>query len=159
MPAPATTADIAAEKGLPRIEKSNAAQFNPPGLRGLQGRTNQAKRNAPDSAPSLWYWQMTGMNWLDTKPPCSGPKYSAAQLKHSRLLEEPEQHQEQLSERRKRDRARAEQDAAEREKQQEQAEQEAVQRDSDHRRRLQHEHASIRRGGKESHRQRQQWVG
>ena len=38
MPAPATTADIAAEKGLPRIDKSNAAQFNPPGLRGLQGQ-------------------------------------------------------------------------------------------------------------------------
>ena len=93
MPAPATTADIAADKGLPRIDASNAAQFNPPGLRGLQGRTNQAKRNAPDSAPSLWYWQMTGMNWLDTKPPCSGPKYAAAQIKHSRLLEQPEQHQ------------------------------------------------------------------
>ena len=54
------TASHAVPRGLPRIVAANATSHPPPSLNSC--RTAAAR--GPDSAPALWYWQLTGEEWL-----------------------------------------------------------------------------------------------
>ena len=56
-----TTAEHAARLGLPRITAENAAQHPPPSLNTFRTATARAPAN---SVPALWFWQMTGEEWL-----------------------------------------------------------------------------------------------
>ena len=57
----APTAEHAARLGLPRITAENAAQHPPPSLNNFRTAAARAPAN---SEPALWYWQMTGDEWL-----------------------------------------------------------------------------------------------
>ena len=54
------TASHAVPRSLPRIVAANATSHPPPSLNSC--RTAAAR--GPDSAPALWYWQLTGEEWL-----------------------------------------------------------------------------------------------
>ena len=55
-----STASHAMRCDLPRIVAANATSHPPPSLNSC--RTAAAR--GPDSAPALWYWQLTGEEWL-----------------------------------------------------------------------------------------------
>ena len=50
----------AARRCLPRIVTANAASYPPPSLNNFR---TAAARAPADSAPALWYWQLTGEEW------------------------------------------------------------------------------------------------
>ena len=56
-----TTAEHAARLSLPRISAENAAQHPPPSLHDFRRASARAPAN---SVPALWFWQMTGEEWL-----------------------------------------------------------------------------------------------
>ena len=79
---------------LPRITHDNAAAYPPPDLRPFR---SAASRTA-DSAPALWFKQMTGAEWDG-----GGHSYELEKKRHRRMLEE---HKESERERElKRDRS------------------------------------------------------
>ena len=85
----------AARRGLPRIVAANASSYPPPSLNKF--RTTAARAPA-DSAPALWYWQMTGGEW-----PRDGHSYELAKFAWRRI---PAEHKAAERERdRKRDRS------------------------------------------------------
>ena len=55
-----TAASHAARRGLPRIVADNATSYPPPSLNSFR---TAAARAPADSAPALWYWQLTGEEW------------------------------------------------------------------------------------------------
>ena len=55
-----TAAAHAARRGLPRIVAANATSYPPPSLNSFR---TAAARAPADSAPALWYWQLTGEEW------------------------------------------------------------------------------------------------
>ena len=56
-----TTAEHAARLNLPRITAESAAQHPPPSLNNFR---TPAARAPANSVPALWFWQMTGEEWL-----------------------------------------------------------------------------------------------
>ena len=56
-----TAAAHAAQRGLPRIVAANATSHPPPSLNNYRTAAARAPAN---SAPALWYWQLTGEEWL-----------------------------------------------------------------------------------------------
>ena len=56
-----TAATHAARLGLLRIVAANATSHPPPSLNSYR---TAAARAPADSAPALWYWQLTGEEWL-----------------------------------------------------------------------------------------------
>ena len=55
-----TAAAHAARLGLPRIVAANASSYPPISLNSFR---SAAARAPADSAPALWYWQLTGEEW------------------------------------------------------------------------------------------------
>ena len=73
-----TAASHAVRRGLPRITATNATSYPPPSLNSY--RTTSARAPA-DSAPALWYWQMTGDEWLR-----DGHSYDLEKKRHARMV-------------------------------------------------------------------------
>ena len=85
--------------GLPRISAENASAYAPPLLKG--------SRDSDDSAPALWYWQMTGRDWDR-----SSHSFGLEKKRYTRLLPENKQREKQREKKRdRRDRARPEDDS------------------------------------------------
>lgn len=91
----------AAAAGLPPIDVSNARLFEPPDLREFRGRHSEAKRNALNGKPMLWYFQMTATEW-DVK----AASYKAARDQWGKLKESEEQATKRRQSNRGRDNAR-----------------------------------------------------
>ena len=79
---------------LPPITHDNAAAYQPPDLRPFR---SAASRTA-DSAPALWYKQMTGAEWDG-----GGHSYELEKKRHRRMLDEHKESERQRE--RKRDRS------------------------------------------------------
>jgi len=71
------------ERGVPRLTKANAAEWEPPDLRAMRGERNRETRT--NSEPGLWYWQVMGRQWDE-----SIQEWSCARKKWTRL-KAPEQ--------------------------------------------------------------------
>jgi len=69
-----------AARPAPRIDATNAAAFMPPSLNCFR---TAASRAAPDSAPAVWYQQMTGRDWDR-----GSHSYELEKKRHRRLLDE-----------------------------------------------------------------------
>lgn len=75
-----TAASHAVRRGLPRIVAANAASYPPPSLNSFR---TEAARAPADSAPALWYWQLTGDEWQR-----DGHGYELAKKSYRRMLDE-----------------------------------------------------------------------
>ena len=73
-----TTAEHAARLSLPRITAENAAQHPPPSLNSFRTAAARAPAN---SAPALWFWQMTGDEW-----PLDGHSFDIEKKRHRRMV-------------------------------------------------------------------------
>ena len=90
-----TAAAHAARRDLPRIVAAIASSYPPPSLHKFR---TAAARAPADSAPALWYWQLTGEEW-----PRDGHTYEIATKAWRRM---PAEHKAAEREReRKRDRS------------------------------------------------------
>ena len=69
----------AASQPAPRINENNAAAFMPPSLNCFRSAVSRAA----DSAPAIWYQQMTGRAW-----DCDSHSYELEKKRHRRLLDE-----------------------------------------------------------------------
>lgn len=72
------SSEVAARDGLPRIDASNALQYPPPSLN--QFRTHEARAPA-EAPPAIWYWQLTGEEWLR-----DGHSFSVAKKRYRRMV-------------------------------------------------------------------------
>ena len=73
--------------GLPRISPENAAAYPPPSLNAFR---KPESRQPDDSAPALWYYQMTGCDWDR-----AGHSYDLEKKRHQRMLAEHKQSEKQ----------------------------------------------------------------
>ena len=73
-----TTAEHAARLSLPRISAENAAQHPPPSLHDFRRASARAPAN---SVPALWFWQMTGEEWLR-----DGHSFDIEKKRHRRMV-------------------------------------------------------------------------
>ena len=76
-----TTTEHALRLDLPRIDATNAARYPPADLNKFRAATARAPA---DSAPALWFWQMTGDEW-----PRDGHSYELAKKRHRRMVSKP----------------------------------------------------------------------
>ena len=83
----------AAAQPAPRINATNAAAFMPPSLNCFRSAVSRAA----DSAPAIWYQQMTGRTW-----DCDSHSYELEKKRHRRLLDEHKTAERERDRKRKR---------------------------------------------------------